>query len=296
MAQAIWTGHISFGLVNVPVSLHSLEARSNELSLHLVDRRNGAAVRYKRVNEDTGEEVPWDEIVRGYDADAGTILLTDEDLEQAQPVATQALDLESFVDASSIDPMSIDKPYILVPAKKGAKAYVLLREAMEKTGTVGIGRVVLRTRQYLAALKVEGDALVLLLLRYHDQLKPLSKFDIPKESASAIGIKPKEMEMATSLVESMTAEWDPTAYRDEYKEKVIARIEEKAKTGEFAPREETEETEKRGEVVDLMAALKKSLGGDDAKPAKKTAAKTHSARASHHPKASAHRTGKKKAG
>jgi len=293
MAQAIWTGHISFGLVNVPVSLHSLEARSSELSLHLVDRRNGAAVRYKRVNEDTGEEVPWDEIVRGYDADAGTILLTDEDLEQAQPAATQSMDLESFVDASSIDPMSIDKPYILVPAKKGAKAYVLLREAMEKTGTVGIGRVVLRTRQYLAALKVEGDALVLLLLRYHDQLKPLSKFDIPKESASAVGIKPKELEMATSLVESMTAaEWDPTAYRDEYKEKVIARIEEKAKTGEFAPREETEETEKRGEVVDLMAALKKSLGGDAAKPAKKT----HAARASHHPKAAAHGTGKKKAG
>ena len=293
MAQAIWTGHISFGLVNVPVSLHSLEARSNELSLHLVDRRNGAAVRYKRVNEDTGEEVPWDEIVRGYDADAGTILLTDEDLEEAQPVATQSMELESFVDASSIDPMAIDKPYILVPAKKGAKAYVLLREAMEKTGTVGIGRVVLRTRQYLAALKVEGDALVLLLLRYHDQLKPLSKFDIPKESVSAVGIKPKELEMATSLVESMTAEWDPTAYRDEYKEKVIARIEEKAKTGEFAPREETEETEKRGEVVDLMAALKKSLGGEGAKaPAKKT----HAARASHHPKASAHRTGKKKAG
>ena len=102
--------------------------------------------------------------------------------------------------------------------------------------------------------------------------------------------------MATSLVESMTAEWDPTVYRDEYKEKVIARIEEKARTGEFAPREETEETEKRGEVVDLMAALKKSLGGDDAKPAKKTASKTHAARASHHPKASAHRTGKKKAG
>ena len=102
--------------------------------------------------------------------------------------------------------------------------------------------------------------------------------------------------MATSLVESMTAEWDPTAYRDEYKEKVIARIEEKAKTGEFAPREETEETEKRGEVVDLMAALKKSLGGDDAKPAKKTAAKAHAARASHHPKAAAHGTGKKKAG
>jgi DNA end-binding protein Ku len=193
--------------------------------------------------------------------------------------------------------MAIDKPYILVPAKKGAKAYVLLREAMEKTGTVGIGRVVLRTRQYLAALKVEGDALVLLLLRYHDQLKPLSKFDIPKESASAVGIKPKELEMATSLVESMTTEWDPTAYRDEYKEKVIARIEEKAKTGEFAPREETEETEKRGEVVDLMAALKKSLGGDDAKPAKKAATKTHAARTTHHPKASAHRTGgKKKAG
>jgi DNA end-binding protein Ku len=294
MAQAIWTGHISFGLVNVPVSLHSMEARSNELSLHLVDRRNGAAVRYKRVNEDTGEEVPWEEIVRGYDADAGTILLTDEDLEEAQPAATQSLDLEAFVDAASIDPITIDKPYMLVPAKKGAKAYVLLREAMEKTGTVGIGRVVLRTRQYLAALRVEGDALVLLLLRYNDQIKPMSKFDIPKESASAVGIKPKEMEMATSLIESMQSEWEPEKYHDEYKEKVIARIEEKAKTGEFAPREETEETEKRGEVVDLMAALKKSLGGSAAKPEKKktTRAKPHAAR-SHSPKASAHRKAKK---
>jgi DNA end-binding protein Ku len=293
MAQAIWTGHISFGLVNVPVSLHSMEAKSSDLSLHLVDRRNGAAVRYKRVNEDTGEEVPWDEIVRGYEADAGTILLTDEDLEAAQPAATQSLDLELFVDAASIDPVSIDKPYMLVPAKKGAKAYVLLREAMEKTGTVGIGRVVLRTRQYLAALKVEGDALVLLLLRYNDQIRPISKFEIPKESASALGIKPKEMEMATSLIESMQSEWEPEKYHDEYKEKVIARIEEKARTGEFAPREETEETEKRGEVVDLMAALKKSLGGPDTKATKKPGTKTHAARTSHHPKASAHRKAKK---
>jgi DNA end-binding protein Ku len=262
-----------------------MEARSSELSLHLVDRRNGAAVRYKRVNEDTGEEVPWDEIVRGYDADAGTIILTDEDLEAAQPVATQALELEAFVDAASIDPITIDKPYMLVPAKKGAKAYVLLREAMERTGTVGIGRVVLRTRQYLAALRVEGDALVLLLLRYNDQIKPMSKFDIPKESASAIGIKPKELEMATSLIESMQTEWEPEKYHDEYKEKVIARIEEKAKTGEFAPREETEETDKRGEVVDLMAALKKSLGTPAKKPAKRTASRA---------KAATHR--KKKAG
>src|SRR6188472_4456693 len=121
MAQAIWTGHISFGLVNVPVSLHSLEARSNELSLHLVDRRNGAAVKYKRVNEDTGEEVPWDEIVRGYDAEAGTILLTDEDLEEAQPEANQSVDLDEFIDAGALDPLAIDKPYMLVPSKKGAK-------------------------------------------------------------------------------------------------------------------------------------------------------------------------------
>jgi DNA end-binding protein Ku len=284
MPQAIWTGNISFGLVNVPVSLYSLESRESEIGLRLVDRRNGAAVKYKRVNEDTGEEVPWDEVVRGYDADAGTVLLTDEDLDEAQPSANQSVDLEEFVDDEELDPLSIEKPYMLVPTKKGAKAYVLLRDTMRKTGTIGIGRVVLRTRQYLAALRPHDDALVLLVLRYHHQLRPMSSFAIPKESSSELGIKAKELEMASSLVESMRGEWEPEKYKDDYREKLIARIEEKAATGEFSPREEVQPVAK-GEVVDLMAALKRSLEAkDDRGPAAK-AGKAKPAAKSHRKKA-----------
>src|SRR5687768_6241532 len=165
MARPIWKGHISFGLVNVPVTLYSGEQRA-DLSFRLLDSRNAARIRYERVNEETGEEVPWDKIIKGYEYDNGNyVLLSDEEIENASPELTRTIEIEQFVDMQDIDVRYFDKPYVLVPDKKGEKGYVLLREAIREAGKAGIAKVVIRARQYLAALIAQGDALVLQLLR-----------------------------------------------------------------------------------------------------------------------------------
>ena len=167
MSRPIWKGHISFGLVNVPVILHAAERRAGDLSFRMIDSRNSARVRYERVNEETGEEVPWDKIVKGYEYEDGNyVLMSEEELEHASPEMTRTIEIEQFVDLDDIDIRYFDRPYVLVPGNKGEKGYVLLREAIRDAGKVGIAKVVIRARQYLAALIPQGDALVLELLRY----------------------------------------------------------------------------------------------------------------------------------
>jgi DNA end-binding protein Ku len=262
MARAIWKGSINFGLVNIPVALHSGEERE-ELSFKLLDRRHLAPVRYKRVNERTGREVPWDEIVKGYEYKNGEhVVLTEEDFRRADVEATQTVEITSFVDASEIDPVYYDKPYYLEPLKKAHKSYALLREVLERTGKVGIGKIVIRSRQYLAGVLVWGPVLVVNLLRYADELRDPKTLKLPPQSFKTLDIARKEIKLAERLVETMIESWKPAKYHDAYREKLLALIETKAKRGATEAIEELpkEISQKRtAQVVDIMDLLKRSV-------------------------------------
>ncbi len=275
MPRPIWKGHISFGLINIPVTLYPAEQRK-ELHFNLIDQRNNAKIRYQRVNEKTGEEVPWENIVKGYEyEDEEYVLLGDADFKRADVKATQTVELEDFVPSEDINPLYFDKPYYLVPAKAGIKGYVLLRETLKKTKKTGIARVVIRTREYVAALFPRGRALVLDLLRYEQELRKESDYDFPAQNVEEFPVSPKEIEMAERFIESMTSDWQPEKYKDRYRERLMDWIEKKAKTGmvKVAEEEPVEEpVPTMGE--DIMQLLRKSLEqtGDGRKKKQKKAA------------------------
>ena len=182
MARGLWKGAISFGLVNVPVELYSAQKRSEEIDLTMLDRRDMAPVGYKRVNKSTGKEVPWEDVVKGYEyEDDKYVVLSEEDFRRANPEAAKTVDIVAFVDMADIAPLYFETPYYLGPGKRGEKAYALLRDAMAKAGKAGIASVVIRTKQYLAALIPQGEALVLNTLRYHKELKSADDLDIPEK-------------------------------------------------------------------------------------------------------------------
>jgi DNA end-binding protein Ku len=278
MARSIWKGSITFGLVNIPVGLYSAEKRE-EMSFHLLDRRNMSRIKYKRVNEKTGREVPWDETVRGYEFEEGSyVVLSDEDLQRASPEKTQTVDILDFVDLEDISPIFFDKPYYLAPDKKGAKSYALLRETLKRTQKVGIAKVVIRTKQYLAAVLAQEDVIVLEILRFMHELRDTAELDLPR---SKEGVTARELEMAERLVEGMVSKWDPEQYRDDYYKDVKKVIHDRVKAGQLEESPEVPPVEKpeRAKVVDLMSLLKQSVdeGGTRTrkaaarKPAKKAA-------------------------
>jgi len=262
MARAIWKGSINFGLVNIPVALHAGEERQ-ELSFRLLDRRNLAPVRYKRVNERTGREVTWEEIVKGHEYKKGEyVVLTEEDFRRADVEATQTVEITGFVDASEIDPVYYDKPYYLEPLKKARKSYALLREVLERTGKIGIGKIVIRSRQYLAGVMVWGSVLVVNLLRYANELRDPAELELPPQSLKTLDIAEKEIKLAERLVEAMIEPWEPAKYQDTYREKLLALIERKAKSGATEAIEELpkEVRQKRtAQVIDIMDLLKRSV-------------------------------------
>jgi DNA end-binding protein Ku len=261
MARAIWKGTISFGLVNVPIALYPAERRS-DLRFTLLDARNKAHVRYQRVNEATGEEVPWDEVVKAYEYEEGDfVIVEDEEFKRVAVEATQTIEIEDFVDEDEIEYIYFDKPYFLVPDKKGEKAYVLMRETLKRTHKVGIAKVVIRARQYLAALIPQGNALILDLLRFQQELRDMSEYEFPDKSLEVHRISDKEIEMAEKLVETMSGKWEPQKYRDEYRDALMEYIQRKAKAGETAVAVEAapEPEEKKGEIIDIMDLLKKSV-------------------------------------
>ncbi|MFZ5476965.1 MAG: Ku protein [Myxococcota bacterium] len=265
MSRVIWKGHVSFGLVQIPVNLHPA-TQDDDLDFTLLDKRNMSPIGYRKVNKSTGEEVPGDEIVRGYAWEEGEyVLVTDEELKAANPAATQSIDIVAFVDGDQLDPRWFVRPYYVAPTKRSAKAYALLRETMRRTGKIGIAKVVLRTRQYVAALMVRGDILVLELLRYAAEVRGTQEFDLPGRD---VEVGEKELKMAELLVQTLATDWDPSQYEDEYRKDVLALIEQKARTGVTAPRRAVEEGEEAGEVVDIAALLKKSVEAH-AKPRKK---------------------------
>jgi DNA end-binding protein Ku len=258
MPRAIWKGSISFGLVNIPVGLYSAEKR-DEVHFNLLDRRNMAPIHYQRINSETGKEVPWEDTVRGYQFEEGRyVVLSDADLARADPAATQTVDITDFVELSEIDPIYFERPYYLAPDKKAAKSYALLRETLRRTGKVGIAKVVIRTRQYLAAVMPVGDVIVLELMRFAHELRDPAELDLPSGKQ---GLSEKELKMAEKLVEGMIEEWHPERYRDDYQADVMRLIDERVKAGQLeAPAEAAPKRRpQRGQVVDLMSLLKRSV-------------------------------------
>jgi DNA end-binding protein Ku len=278
MARPIWTGTLSFGLLNVPVSLMSGE-RSVDLHFRMLDSRSNTPVRYERVNAENGEEVPWKEIVKAFEYEKGSyVVLEPDDIKSAASEGREAVEVEAFVDADSIGPEYFEKPYVLVPGKKAEKGYVLFRETLKRTGKIGIARVVIRTREYLSAVMPKGDALMLMLLRYPQELVEVSDYKIPEGAASKHRISPKEMQMAEQLIDSMSGEWKPDDYRDEFRDRLRKVIEKRLKSkGVVTPSidEEAEAPENATtNVVDFMALLQKSLASKKRTPAKKHSAKS----------------------
>jgi DNA end-binding protein Ku len=261
-SKAIWKGSIDFGLVNIPVRLYSAE-NSNRLSFDLLDKRDFSRIRYRRVNETTGKEVPWDDIIKGYEYKKGEyVALSDADFARANVEATQTISITDFVDASAVSPLYYDKPYYLEPLKNGQRVYVLLREVLHDTGKVGIAKVVIRSREHLAMVLAEGPALILELLRFPDELRDASRLDLPKAASKGTATSAQEIKMAERLVESMVGKWQPEKYRDDYRDDLMKIIDQKVESGKTKVIENTMPAApraQRGKVIDIMHLLRESV-------------------------------------
>ena len=263
--RAIWKGAISFGLVNIPIALYPA-TRKEDLKFKLLRATDMSPINYKRVAEADGKEVPWDQIVKGYEYEKGKfIVLKDEDFARVDIEATQTVDITDFVELEEVDPMYFYKPYYMEPEKGGDKAYALLRAALEKTGKIGIAKVVIKTRQYLAGVKPNQRGLVLELMHFAEELIDASEFKITKHEVGK-----KELDMATALVGSMSDEWHPDKYKDDYREKLEKVIEEKIEHPDAEPAKPTAKR-KATNVIDLVSVLQQSLQ-QSGKKAKKSAA------------------------
>jgi DNA end-binding protein Ku len=278
--RAIWKGSISFGLVNIPIALYPATKRE-ELKFRLLREKDLSPVNYKRVAEKDGKEVPWDQIVKGYEFEKGKyVVLKEEDFQRVDLEATQTVDIQDFVEIEEIDPMYFYKPYYLEPQKGGDKAYVLLRDALESTKKVGIAKVVIKTRQYLAGVKPEDGVLILELMHFAEELADPGKLHLPKN------LEPgkRELDMAKALVGSMSAKWNPEKYHDDYREALMEVIEEKVEAGG----EEIEEKPKKAptptKVIDLVSVLQQSLQ-ESGKGKRKSTGKRAARSGQHHKKA-----------
>jgi DNA end-binding protein Ku len=273
--RAIWKGAISFGLVNIPIALYPA-TRTEELKFRLLRASDQSPVNYKRVAEADGKEVPWDQIVKGYEYEKGKfIVLKEEDFQRVDIEATQTVDIASFVKLEEVNPIFFYKPYYMEPQKGGDKAYVLLREALRASGKIAIAKVVIKTRQHLAAVKPQEKGLMLELMHFASELLDVDQFKLP--TATAVG--KKELQMAEALVNSMSDEWKPEEYVDEYRtalEKVIEEKMEKGDTSGLKPARKPRPTN----VIDLVSVLQKSLeqSGGAAKKKKRTSQKAHKTR------------------
>jgi DNA end-binding protein Ku len=288
MPRAIWSGSISFGLVNIPVKLYSAVSRKN-VQFNQLDARSNARVKQKRVSADTGEEVPWEQIVKGYEMSSGAfVVISDEELAAMDPKSVRTIDIDEFVDLSEIDPIFYDSAYYLAPDKAG-KPYALLAKAMEDEGKVGIAHFVLRTKQYLAAVRPKDGKLLLSTMVYADEINdPVS---IPElADLEDIELDDKELTMARQLIETLAGDFEPEKFHDTYREAVLDLIERKAEGEEIVAPAASAEPEK---VIDLMAALENSVKA--AKQARKRhpAASNGGAKAAAKKKAAAKRTRKR---
>lgn len=255
-AHPLWKGHISFGLVNIPVSLYPAVGREKVI-FHLLDSRNMARVRYERVNEETGEEVPWAKIVRAYEYEKGNyIVIEEKELKKAVPTTTKIIEIENFVPRKEVDCIYFEKPYYVVPDKNGEKGYLILREVLKKTDTLGISKVVIRSKQYLAALFSYKTGLLVNLLRFSEEISKLESV-IPYKNLKQFKITTKELLIAEQLVKAMLSKWEPIKYHDEFREKISKWVKTKIKTGKTVSLEK--EPPVSSNVVDFIELLKKSI-------------------------------------
>jgi DNA end-binding protein Ku len=264
MARSLWKGAISFGLVHIPVEMYTAVS-AKSLDLTMLDKRDFSPIGFKRYNKSNQKEVTWDDIVKGYEYTSGEyVVLSDEDLRQANPEATQTIDILAFVDAEQVPLLYYEQPYYLAPGKGGDKVYALLRETLRKTGKIGIANVVIRVKQHLAALVCMGDVIVMNTLRYTDEIRESDELKIPSSESKAAAISDKELKMAMALVEGMSEEWKPEQYHDTYREDVLALVEKKIKAKEThaitMPGKDKPATSS-GNVIDLVSLLQQSLGG-----------------------------------
>jgi len=271
MARALWKGSIAFGLVQIPVALHSAE-QSNELNFDMLDKHDFAPVGYDRVNKRTGKKVQWDDIVKGYEHAKGKyVVVTDADFAAANVEATHTIDIERVVELADVDPMYFERPYYVAPDKQGKKAYALLRDTLAESGKAAIAKVVIRTRQHLAALVARDGILVLIVLRFAHELKKPTDLDVPG-SAKTLGITPKERSMAKTLVDSMAGDWKPTEYKDHYRDDLMKLIRERAKRGDVnsIPDEPKKKAAapRTAKVIDLVSLLAQSMEKSHRRPAK----------------------------
>ena len=268
MARSIWKGSLAFGLVNIPIELYSA-VRDHRPSFRLLHAKDEAPIRYERVCQTEGKPVAWKDLVKGYEYEKGRfVVITKDDFKTAALEKTKTIDILDFVSPGAIDDRYFEMPYYLQPAKGAERAYALLREAIRASGRLGIAKIILREAQHLAAVEAIGDALVLTMMRFADELADLADFTFPK----AVGIRPAELKMAQQLIGNLSADWDPGKYTDEYRDNLLKVIQAKVKGRK--PKLEARETRQSADVVDLMARLRASLEGKGraATPAKARAA------------------------
>jgi DNA end-binding protein Ku len=257
---AIWTGAISFGMVHVPVKLHTAikSSGSGSISLKMLRKKDLCPIRMKRVCEGSEKEVPWDQITKGYEVRKGEYIeITPAELKEIEDARSEAIEILEFVKADAIDPRYYEKPYYVVPEKGGDRAYALLRDAMKATGTVGILHFVFSKRQHLAAVRPLGDALILEVMHYETELVDQEEFRFPGEAE----VRPQERKMAEQLIENLTEEWHPERYKDEYASTLEEIIATKAKTGKIQVPQFDKAPEGGTQVTSLMEALERSLAG-----------------------------------
>jgi len=291
MPRPLWKGAISFGLVNVPVAIYPAATRDG-VSFDWLDKRDMAPVGYKRVNKETGKEVPKEDIVKGLEYERGHyVVLSDAEIKAANTKATQTIDIVAFVDAECISPMYFDAPYYIAPGTRGEKVYALLRETMRKEGKAAVAYVVMHTKQHLAAVLVQGNHLVMMTLRWASEMRDAKDIDVPPASLKSAGVRDNEIRMATQLVKDMSEKWEPGQYHDKFHDDIMALVKKKVAAGktEEITKPEKETEEKPSNVIDLMELLKQSLekkGGKGRKapaaavrkaPARKAAARRRAA-------------------
>jgi DNA end-binding protein Ku len=273
---AIWKGSVSFGLVNIPVELRTA-VRADHISFRLLHKEDLSPVKYERVSTSSGDPIPWSDIVKGYEYDKGKfVVMTDEDFKTAALEGSKTIDILDFVKEEEIDPRYFETPYYLVPAKGADKSYALLREAIRATGSVGIGKIIMRQHQHLAGIKVVGDALVLEIMRFSNELVKGDEYNFPKRT----DVRPQELKMAEQLIENLATQFDPTRYTDDYRANLMKLIKAKMKGRKVELAEPEKETDSG--VLDLMSRLKASLDQGGAKKSasakKKAPARTRAAK------------------
>ena len=258
--RAIWKGDISFGLVTIPIQVVPVDERKN-IHFHLLDDRDKARIRYKRVNSETEKEVPFEHIVKGYEYDKDSYIIVDEKaFEKASPDLYKSINIEEFIDLDQIDSLVFDKPYYLVPDSKNQKAYVLLREALKRTKKVGVAKVIIRTREYLSLIMAHDNALILNLIRFQQELKQEADLKLPSEPLKTYKISDREMKMAMGLIKDLSNNWKPEKYHDDYQEALAQWLDKKTAEMEKAAGKPVSKRRKSEDIIDFVSLLKKSMG------------------------------------